>query len=100
MSRSFGDFIYKQNKALSPIAQPVSCEPDIRVIARDPLDNDLIFACDGIWDVFQPDELILVMNELLVGAAERLDGRRATRRRRRRAAGCWTFVWSATARTT
>ena len=74
MSRSFGDFIYKQNKSLSPIAQPVSCEPDIRVIARDPSDNYLIFACDGIWDVFRPDELIPVMNELLVGDEGRGEG--------------------------
>lgn len=75
VSRSFGDFIYKQNKSLSPIAQPVSCEPDIRVIARDPSDNYLIFACDGIWDVFRPDELIPVMNELLVGEEARIEAK-------------------------
>lgn len=65
VSRSFGDFIYKQNNSLSAVAQPVSCEPDIRVIAREPTDNYLIFACDGIWDVFSPDDLIRVLNDLL-----------------------------------
>lgn len=75
VSRSFGDFIYKQNKSLPAIAQPVSCEPDIRVIARDPSDNYLIFACDGIWDVFRPDELIPVMNELLVGEEARIEAK-------------------------
>ena len=66
VSRAFGDFSYKQNNGLSPIAQEVSCEPDVRVIARSEEDNYLIFACDGVWDVYpNPKELVHDLNDLL-----------------------------------
>lgn len=67
VSRSFGDFDYKTNRDLPSIAQQVSCEPDVRQIPRDPLDNYLIFACDGIWDVFpNPEDLIPVLDNYIV----------------------------------
>ena len=66
VSRAFGDFVFKQNPGLSPVAQEVSCEPDVRVISRDENDNYLIFACDGVWDVY-PDPKLFVhdMNDFL-----------------------------------
>lgn len=100
MSRSFGDFIYKQNNSLSAVAQPVSCEPDIRVIAREPTDNYLIFACDGIWDVFSPDDLIRVLNDLLVYVWVTWHWRRVMKRPRKQYVSCWICVWSEAARTT
>lgn len=67
VSRAFGDFDYKTNRELPSIAQQVSCEPDVRMIPRDSLDNYLIFACDGIWDVFpDPENLIPVLDEFIV----------------------------------
>ena len=67
VSRSFGDFDYKTNRDLPSIAQQVSCEPDVRMIPRNDNDNYLIFACDGIWDVFpDPANLIPVLDEYLV----------------------------------
>eukprot|EP00943_MAST-04B_sp_MAST-4B-sp1_P009687 g9687.t1 len=51
VSRSFGDFVYKQKQTLKPEEQAVSVEPEIKVTDRRPGDEFLIFACDGIWDV-------------------------------------------------
>ena len=66
VSRAFGDFGFKQNPGLSPIAQEVSCEPDVRVITRKENDNYLIFACDGVWDVYPyPKAFVRDMNDLL-----------------------------------
>ena len=45
----------------------VSAEPDVLVIDRNEEDNYLIFACDGIWDVFpDPANLIPVLDDYLV----------------------------------
>lgn len=67
VSRSFGDFDYKTNRDLPSISQQVSCEPDVRMISRDSHDNYLIFACDGIWDVYpDPATLIPVLNSYIV----------------------------------
>jgi serine/threonine protein phosphatase PrpC len=51
VSRSFGDFVYKQAHDLPPQKQAVSVEPDIKITDRRAGDEFLIFACDGIWDV-------------------------------------------------
>ena len=50
VSRSFGDFVYKQ-ASLPPEKQAVSVEPEIKIADRRGGDEFLIFACDGIWDV-------------------------------------------------
>ena len=65
VSRSFGDFLYKKNHDLSPVEQQVSCDPDVRIIPRDEHDNYLLFACDGIWDVFSPEEVVTEVDNLL-----------------------------------
>eukprot|EP00944_MAST-04C_sp_MAST-4C-sp1_P014803 g14803.t1 len=51
VSRSFGDFVYKQAHDLPPEKQAVSVEPEIKITDRRGGDEFLIFACDGIWDV-------------------------------------------------
>jgi len=40
-----------------PCEQLVSPEPEITVQAREPNDEFLVLACDGIWDVMNNDEL-------------------------------------------
>lgn len=51
LTRSFGDFDYKQNKSLKYHEQMITCKPDIKEIQRD-LSNDefIIVGCDGIWE--------------------------------------------------
>ncbi|RDD37827.1 Protein phosphatase 1A [Trichoplax sp. H2] len=51
VSRALGDFEYKCNSELSQLDQLVSPEPDVMSIARDPKDEFIVLACDGIWDV-------------------------------------------------
>jgi serine/threonine protein phosphatase PrpC len=57
VSRTFGDFAYKQRRDLPASEQKVSAVPDIKVINRDDDDDEfLILACDGLWDVMTNEE--------------------------------------------
>lgn len=74
VARAFGDFAYKQRTDLPAEAQEVSCQPDVLVRERSDSDNYIVFACDGIWDVFpQPAELVVEMDHLLVSATRAAD---------------------------
>lgn len=67
VSRSFGDFMYKNNESFSQEEQAVSCIPDVVVYERSADDNFIVFACDGVWDAY-PDraEFIDAMSDFLV----------------------------------
>lgn len=68
VSRGFGDFTYKQRSDLPPEAQRVSCEPEVVVHKRSEKDEVLVFACDGIWDVWKDMEAMrTALNEMIVG---------------------------------
>lgn len=49
LTRSFGDFDYKQNKNLGYHEQMITCKPDIKQFQRDPTDEFILAGCDGIW---------------------------------------------------
>ena len=51
VSRALGDFSFKDRPDLPQEQQKVSAEPDIEIHARDPADQLLCLACDGVWDV-------------------------------------------------
>ncbi|CAH1127418.1 unnamed protein product [Ceutorhynchus assimilis] len=58
VSRALGDFEYKNVKGRGPCEQLVSPEPEIFVQDRDErLDEFLVLACDGIWDVMSNEDL-------------------------------------------
>ena len=57
VSRALGDFEYKNVEGMGPCEQLVSPEPEIFVEERDPGDEFLILACDGIWDVMTNEDL-------------------------------------------
>lgn len=57
VSRAFGDYEYKSVPGLTPCDQLVSPEPDVHVHPRQPGDEFLILACDGIYDVISNQEL-------------------------------------------
>lgn len=57
VSRALGDFEYKNVEGMGPCEQLVSPEPEINVTERNPGDEFLVLACDGIWDVMTNDEL-------------------------------------------
>lgn len=50
LTRSFGDFDYKQNQTLGWHQQMITAHPDVKQVDRD-LANDefIIIGCDGIW---------------------------------------------------
>ncbi|KAK4521609.1 uncharacterized protein ATC70_004138 [Mucor velutinosus] len=58
LSRAIGDFEFKQNEALSPEEQVVTCNPDIidHKITKD--DEFFVLACDGIWDCMSNQEVV------------------------------------------
>jgi len=51
LSRAIGDLEYKQNKQLPPDEQLIVATPDVKTVAREPDDEFLLLACDGVWDV-------------------------------------------------
>lgn len=58
VSRSLGDFDYKNVEGRLPTEQLVSPEPEIFVIDRDfAADQYAVLACDGIWDVMTNEDL-------------------------------------------
>ncbi|ENN78131.1 protein phosphatase 1A isoform X2 [Dendroctonus ponderosae] len=58
VSRALGDFEYKNVKGRGPCEQLVSPEPEIFVQDRDHrLDEFLVLACDGVWDVMSNEDL-------------------------------------------
>jgi serine/threonine protein phosphatase PrpC len=58
VSRAVGDLRFKQNANLSPAEQIVSCAPDLRTCCRQPEDEFLVLACDGVWDVMTSQEVV------------------------------------------
>lgn len=58
LSRSLGDFEYKSSAGLSFEQQMVTCDPEIRSVARQNNDSFLILACDGIWDCLTSEECV------------------------------------------
>ena len=58
VSRSFGDFKYKSDKKFGVLQQMLSPEPDFYIKLREPnIDEFLVLACDGVWDVMSPEEV-------------------------------------------
>lgn len=66
MSRALGDFQYKRNEDLSESSQMVSCYPDIAVHIRSSLDQLLVLACDGVWDVMTNVESINYLQDIIL----------------------------------
>ena len=66
LSRSLGDFEYKQNSSKSYKEQIVVCDPDIMVHKRQPgHDEILVVACDGIWDCVTNEQCPGMLKEQL-----------------------------------
>nr|CAG4643852.1 EOG090X03VW [Lepidurus arcticus] len=66
VSRSLGDYEYKNVEGRGPCEQLVSPEPEIFVEKRDPENDEfLVLACDGVWDVMSNEQLTgFVRNQL------------------------------------
>lgn len=58
LSRSIGDLKYKQVPMISPSAQMITAEPDIKQVTLNADDEFIILACDGIWDCLTNEEAV------------------------------------------
>lgn len=70
VSRALGDFEYKNVQGKGPCEQLVSPEPEIQVIERTELDEFLVLACDGVWDVMSNDELMSYIRHCMQRTAD------------------------------
>jgi serine/threonine protein phosphatase PrpC len=57
VSRSLGDFDFKEVEWRSQTEQLVSPEPEVYELERSPQDEFLIVACDGVWDAICNEDL-------------------------------------------
>ena len=56
LSRSLGDFEYKQDKNLAQKDQMITAYPEVNIELLDETCEFIILACDGIWDCLTPQE--------------------------------------------
>jgi protein phosphatase 1G len=65
LSRSIGDLEYKKNPELPPNEQMICSTPDVNTFPREAMDEFMIIACDGIWDVLGSQEAVDFVRERL-----------------------------------
>ena len=58
VSRTFGDFAYKNRTDLPAAQQKVSPVPDIVIHQRTNDDEFILLACDGVWDVLSNEDAV------------------------------------------
>eukprot|EP00940_MAST-03C_sp_MAST-3C-sp2_P002940 g2940.t1 len=56
LSRSLGDFKFKQNSSLPASEQRITAMPDIREVKLTSDDDFFIIACDGIWEIMSSQD--------------------------------------------
>ena len=58
--------MYKRCETQPPERQAVTAFPEIRAFERDPKDQFVILACDGIWDVMSSQEVMDKVRDMLL----------------------------------
>lgn len=58
LSRSLGYFEYKNTAGKRYTEQMVTCDPEVRQVARQANDQFIVLACDGVWDCLTSEECI------------------------------------------
>lgn len=58
LSRSIGDLEYKKNPNLLPGEQMICSTPEVHNFKREPGDEFVLLACDGVWDVLTNQDAI------------------------------------------
>lgn len=65
LSRSLGDLRHKQDTSLNAAQQIITSTPDIHTYARQPNDEFMILACDGVWDVLSNEDVVHFIRQRL-----------------------------------
>ena len=58
VSRSFGDYIFKEDKSLQVFEQLVTAVPDVRTVEIDENIDFLVVSSDGVWDMMSNQEVV------------------------------------------
>jgi len=58
LSRSIGDLEYKRVDHLGPSEQMICATPEVVTVSREPGDEFVLIACDGIWDVMSNQQAV------------------------------------------
>lgn len=58
LSRAIGDLRYKQNSLLRAQDQLITCTPEVHAYTRQPNDEFMVIACDGVWDVVSSQQAV------------------------------------------
>ena len=65
LSRSIGDFRFKENAEMEIIDQMIIALPDVAVVSLNPMtDEFIVLACDGVWNCFTAQEVITMIHNL------------------------------------
>lgn len=65
LSRALGDLKYKTNRSLRPEEQPITSNPDTKVVDMTSEDDFIIMGCDGIWETKSNEEMVeFIYNKL------------------------------------
>lgn len=70
LSRSIGDLKYKVDPKISPAAQIITSEPDVKVFDLSDEDEFIFIACDGVFDVMTNQRVVTFINEHLAKGEE------------------------------
>merc|ERR1712127_444863 len=63
VSRALGDLFFKRREGVAQEDQPVTAKPDFEVIQRDPKDEFVVLACDGLWDSRSSQGMVDIMHK-------------------------------------
>jgi len=63
LSRAIGDKQYKTNAQLPPEEQMITAFPEVKTLKLSPLDEFLVLACDGVWDVKTNQQVVDFVGE-------------------------------------
>jgi len=67
LSRCIGDLAYKRGQHLDPSEQMICATPDVQSLRREPGDEFLLIACDGVWDVMGNQDVVDFVHARLPG---------------------------------
>lgn len=73
LTRSFGDFDYKQVKTLPYDKQMITCKPDIKTFEKSQQDEFILMGCDGIWQKYveNSDGIIRIVKQKIAKIPEK-----------------------------
>lgn len=73
LSRALGDFGYKRRRDLPPDRQQVISRPEVQIVELDGSHEFVVMGSDGVFDIFESDELVSRLHQAIVVRAEPME---------------------------